>query len=238
MTSLYPYQTTKIRAIFVYGSDFSRQQIFYDLGNEWLQHYWIITVFVYAVAIILYILRRRANIDTNFSINFLDAHSIFYGGGNIRALHKLERICFAIAMIGSFFLTSIMLASYSMHTITGQRFEKIDSFSKLNRRDVPFLISLVLEEFKEDIAKIFGYCYKFKIDFIFFTLKVFHSRDKFKKNMDSKIITSDKYQKIGKNSFVMIVTEHEVQFIATLLIHWFKNDIDIIPESVGKYTNK
>lgn len=145
---LYPYQLTKVRAIFVYGSDFRRQPTHYDYQFFRYGNYWIMVLFNLSVAVILYVLRRRTNTQSDISINLLDAIAIFYGGGNVHVQHKWEKSFFAIAMIGSFFFVSLMLANFSMHSITCQRFDKIDSFSKLAPRDIQFYISLSLADNK------------------------------------------------------------------------------------------
>lgn len=146
---LYPYQMIRCRVIFIYGSDYSRQPAHhgFDVGN-----YGLFNVLIVIISILLLILRWQANLQKDISINFLEACAIFYGGGNIRAEHKLERIFYAIALIGMFFLISLILGDFSMKSIVSQRFEKIDSFSKLAERNMDFFITYTLTEHKEQIT--------------------------------------------------------------------------------------
>ncbi|KAJ6643740.1 hypothetical protein Bhyg_08705 [Pseudolycoriella hygida] len=146
---IYPYEMLPIQAIFLYGSDFSRQptQQGFDIRN-----YWLLFVQIACGGIFLFILRRRDNIPSDFSINFLELHGIIYGGANIRAKHKYERIFFSIALIGSFFIISLILSFYSMRSIVFLRHEKVDSFAKVAQRDVDFYITHALTQHKDSIA--------------------------------------------------------------------------------------
>lgn len=70
----------------------------------------------------------------------MEMFAVFLAGGNIRARHKWEKMFFAIALIGSFFGISILLAKFSMHSIFSEKFEKIDTFEKLAKQKVTFYI--------------------------------------------------------------------------------------------------
>lgn len=50
----------------------------------------------------------------------------------------------AIAMISSFLVTSVVVAKFSMHSITSDRFDKVDSFAKLDERYNSFAMSMSL----------------------------------------------------------------------------------------------
>lgn len=131
------HQLQQIRVIFVYGMDFERQPIYFGVLHYWINNYqWINFVIIILFVIILYCLRRRASVRMDGS--WLEVIAVVIGGGIIRVHHKLEKVFFGISLISFFFLISIFLADFSMHSIISERFEKIDTFEKLAKRNVTF----------------------------------------------------------------------------------------------------
>lgn len=103
-------------------------------------------------AIVLYHLRCLAEFRVvNFMTGFLEVFAVVFGGGNIRCRHHWEKMFFAIALFGSFFLVSIILANFSMHSVLFHEPIQVNTFEKLAKRNVPFYLSKELAAYKSEI---------------------------------------------------------------------------------------
>lgn len=97
-------------------------------------------------AIILYLIRRRIDFENlNFWSGFLDVYAVIFGGGNIRIQNHWERLFFGVALIAAFFLISLFLANFSMHSVLYENPYKIDTFEKLSQQTVKFYLSKHLQ---------------------------------------------------------------------------------------------
>lgn len=122
--------------IFVYGDDYQRQPCLTTLGYLSIHGYfWPMYIMFPLQAIALYLLRRHNNIrEIGFLAILFEVWSQGIAGGSIRCRNKWEKVLFAMAMISSFFLVAVILAKFSMHSTTDDRFEKIDTLEKLAKR--------------------------------------------------------------------------------------------------------
>lgn len=153
---LIPIPTNKfanVHVIFVFGSDFPRRFSSYDMLRLWKgASFWILSITLFFGAIVLYYLRRLAELRVvNFMIGFLEVFAVVFGGGNIRCRHYWEKMFFAIALFGSFFLVSIILANFSMHSVLFHEPIQVNTFEKLAKRNVPFYLSKELAAYKSEI---------------------------------------------------------------------------------------
>lgn len=150
---LNPNQVDQISVIFVYGSDFPRRFILFDTGLFWNGTcFWIFCGVLVVAAIILYQLRRVAGLQcVSFLIGFLEVFVVVFGGGNIRAQHLYEKVFFAIMLVASFFLVSIYLADFSMHSVFYQP-QRVNTFDELAKRNVTFYSASRLAEYESEIT--------------------------------------------------------------------------------------
>lgn len=142
-------QLTKLRVIFVYGSNLTHYTYrdgtdFYLKGN-----FWIFDLMTFFFMITLYFLRRHTNARNEISLCYLESNALFLGGGGVNAQSKLEKLFFAIAMTASFFIVSTAMATFSMHSMVPNKFNKIDSFAQLAQMNTTF--HTTLNENKEHI---------------------------------------------------------------------------------------
>lgn len=141
--------------MFIYGVN-SRRQIsdqnalnFLTDGNVWLL---IIVLSLNAAA--LYSIRRQAKLQrVSFVLGLLELFAIVFGGGNIRCRHSWEKRYFAIAMIGSFFLISLYLAYFSMHSMMHSKYQKIDTFEKLAKHNITYYLVSNLAENEVEVTQ-------------------------------------------------------------------------------------
>lgn len=133
--------TFNLKVFFVYSSGFTTH---YSVFHSWSGYdILFMNIPIFIAAIILYVLRRRrAELQNiNFWSGFLDMYVVVFGGGNIRVRHRWERMFFAIGLIASFFLISLYLADFSMHSILNENPNKIDTFEKLSKQNVTFYLT-------------------------------------------------------------------------------------------------
>lgn len=141
------YKLVDICVIFVYGVDSPRQFSHFDVFHAWINIFLLSAVFVMG-AIIVYYVRRFAGVRRiDFMVGFLEVFTVVFVGGNIRYRHHLERLFFAAALIMSFFLVSICLADYSMHSVLREPL-KIDTFEKLAKQNITFYFDTQLKNDK------------------------------------------------------------------------------------------
>lgn len=145
-------QIDQISMIFVYGSDFTRSIRSLDMISFWKStSFWIVCAIFVVAAIILYQLRRVADLQcASIFIGLFEVFVVLFGGGNIRAQHRCERVFFAIMLVASFFLVSLYLADFSMHSVLYEP-QRVNTFDELAKRDVPFYVNLILSQHEPKI---------------------------------------------------------------------------------------
>lgn len=153
-----PIKTTrfsKIRVIFVYGSDFVRASSTFDMFYFWNGGYFWVLTSLLLIAMCLYSLRRRIGFRrVDFVVAFLEVFSLVFGGGNIQYRHRWEKWFFAVGLTASFFLVTIYLADFSMHSLLNRGSLEIDSFGKLAKRNVTFHLGSNIMKEKAEITEI------------------------------------------------------------------------------------
>lgn len=149
------YKWIRIRLIFVYGADYTRQFNRVNVYHLWEEvDVWVWCSVLFASATALYYLRRLAGIrQVDFMVGFLEVFSIAFGGGNIRYRHQWDRIFFGIGSLASLILVSIYIADFEMETITHHGAQKIDTIDKLAERNITFKMSGTLKPHKADITE-------------------------------------------------------------------------------------
>lgn len=132
---LYPYRSTELYLLFVYGTDFRRHMSSSSNPTAFRKVSGIIVLFSTLVAINLCIARRRLNLVRSGLISsFIDTLVAFMGGGNLRMQHKFERWFFTVLMVGAFFMTALWtgeLLSLAYH-ITDQKVNTFEQLIKIN----------------------------------------------------------------------------------------------------------
>lgn len=149
-TFLYPYHSTEICVLFVYGTDYKRQA-----NNSILKKlkpfvHWKSLIFVFAI-IALCFLRRMLKLRRDGLISaYIDIGIVVGGGGNLRIDNKIERMFFAIMFVAFFFLTALWLETtlYPSFLIPHRT---IDTFNELAEVNTPVYISIKLKD-KEQLV--------------------------------------------------------------------------------------
>lgn len=147
-------EQSQIRVFFVYGADFSRNRNLFStsqcMNNVII---WLTIATLLSSTIILYLLRHFVQVQRlDFVASFLDVFVVVFGGGSIRYRHRLEKIFFAITLIGAFFPVSLYLADFSMHSVLNEP-QKVDTFAKLAKQNVTFRLTSTLATERSNINK-------------------------------------------------------------------------------------
>lgn len=141
-----------VHVLFVYGDDFYRQNSYFDVFNASISFCLLCMVFLIS-AVILYYLRHLSTIqNVSFMVGFLEVFTVVFVGGRIRFQHRIEKIFFSVALMASFFLVSIFLADFSMHSVL-QR-PQVDTFEKLSQQNTSIFLVQSLNESNEHISRI------------------------------------------------------------------------------------
>lgn len=138
MAPYYIHYQVKLVVFFLYGEDFHRQSVLSNIINFFISSSFIpIYVLFLFLTIVLHCVRRLVNVPRSFFTTWMDVCSVSIGGGQLQYRHKWERVFFAIAMIGSFFLISVIMAKFEMKAVISMNDDKIDTFEKLSKKNVP-----------------------------------------------------------------------------------------------------
>lgn len=146
-------QGTKLCVIFVYGNiDIRLRHTISSFRLYEGAGFCVLIVVFFVCAIILYLIRRHAKLRRiDFIAGLLDVHGAVIGGGSIRCQHRWERMFFAVTLIASFFLVSLYLADFSMHSIINLEYQKVDTVEKLSAKNVKFYLDPSLLKHKSFI---------------------------------------------------------------------------------------
>lgn len=137
---LYPYQSSELVVLFIYGTDYQRQTNNNLFGKLQLILLNWTTFFMILSAIVLCFIRRLSKLRRDGFISVLiDICVIFIGGGRLRMDHKLERWLFVIVSIGALFLNSFTLTSILFPSYL-QPQRSIETFQQLAEIKPPFHI--------------------------------------------------------------------------------------------------
>lgn len=142
---LYPYQTIKLTAIFIYGKDFTRQMNILSIPDSIRLMAILILIFVWMATFVLYLLRNKLKLpDANLLSSFIDTMVTFISGGNLRMLHKFERWFFGIMLFGAFFITSLFVGEFldKIYCVIQQ---KVDTLEKVTEINPPIFIPPTLD---------------------------------------------------------------------------------------------
>lgn len=145
----------RLQVFFVYGADFDRNLNYLKFSHFWESfELWLVTTMLLVCSTILYVLRRFTTMRRlDFFAGFLEVFAVIFGGGNIRCAHRYEKWFFAVALSTSFFLVSIYLADFSMHSVLNEP-KKVDTFAKLAKQNVTFRLTSTLAQRKSQIESI------------------------------------------------------------------------------------
>lgn len=152
------YRNSKLRVIFVYGVDFGRTHKSFIAGHFWESgQFWILCIAFSISSFVLYLLRHQTGFRTKgFLHGIFEIYIIFIGGGSVQIRRGLEKLFFAAMFVAAFFLISIYLADYSMHSVLNRQ-QKVDSFAKLAQHNVTFFLIPQLAEKKKSVTNMLRY---------------------------------------------------------------------------------
>lgn len=106
--SLFNYHPTELRMMLVYGTEL---QHLHKEGIEKLQHFKsthiIWAIMLLASGVLCFVRRKLRLPHDGFISSYIDVMIIFFAGGNIRIIHRIEKYFFASLWIAIFFLNAI-----------------------------------------------------------------------------------------------------------------------------------
>lgn len=129
--ALYPYQSIKLRVIYVHRSDFKYEMDIVPFSRAIQIIIALILLFICFSATILWLIRRKLQRRwNNFSASFIECLVPFIGGGSMTIQHKLERWFFIILLFGAFIIVAMFGGDIVDNIVTVQS-SKMDTFEKL-----------------------------------------------------------------------------------------------------------
>lgn len=145
-TALYPYRSTKLIVLFVYGTDFKRQKQHILLSDNLIFYHYLCVVGFILSAMVLCFLRRRNRLrrDGLFS-SVIDINIAYFGGGTLRSHHQLERFFLGIFLISGFFWTAVCFDAVLYPYFLVQD-EKVKTFADLIKINPPIFSGFRLKE--------------------------------------------------------------------------------------------
>lgn len=133
---LYPYHSTEVIVIFVYGTDFRRERDIFLVPNSILLVTSLIVLFMTMSSLTLYVARRKLNLRGNsVTISIMDCLIPFIGGGNLQMEHRFERWFFGIMLIGGFFIIAVFGGDL-VDTVIKIHSSKIETYEHLAATNV------------------------------------------------------------------------------------------------------
>lgn len=134
---VYPYSTTELKVLFIYGTNYKRElNIFYVPPHVQVATALVLS-FIFIAAIVLYIMRRKLRMaNCDFFSALGDCWIPFIGGGNLRTVHRLERVFFAVLLFGAFFILSVYSGDLFDCVVTFLN-AKVNTFTKLSEINPP-----------------------------------------------------------------------------------------------------
>lgn len=153
----YLYHSTDLTIIFVYGTDMERQR------NDAFTHFFAnkltqscMLFHVLAAAVLCYLRRRERLRHDGYISCWIDIFVSFFGGGNIRMTHRLERWLFGIVYIANFFLMAVW-SGLVLYPSYFERDQSIKSIGKIATINPPIFIDPTMNANEEEIAAILRY---------------------------------------------------------------------------------
>lgn len=138
--SLYPFYSSKIVVILVYGDDVRRES---NLVWQKISRSFLFGSLFMASSIGLYVIRRKMKLNRNhFATASFDMLKIYLGYGDISGQHALENIFITATVVMNFFLISINIGYYTSSLTVAPK--RVDTFEKLAKLKVPVYWSNIL----------------------------------------------------------------------------------------------
>lgn len=131
----FPYHSSTLRAIFVYGSDYKRETDLFTISNSVKVVAALIVSLLTISIITLHAIRSRFGLPGNGVVSIaIDSLNPFIGGGNLQMEHRFERWFFGILLVGAFFIVSVFGGDFvdSVVKILISKVETFDDVSKIN----------------------------------------------------------------------------------------------------------
>lgn len=133
--SLYPYKSTELKAVFVYGTDYSRAMNLNIIAPSTRTAAGVILLFIWFAAITLCVIRQKLGLSrAGFITSFIDCLIPFIGGGNIRVRHKFEGWFFGVLIFSAFLIMSVLGGDLvdSVIQIINSKISKFEQLAETN----------------------------------------------------------------------------------------------------------
>lgn len=151
---LYPYHSTEVIVVFVYGMDFKRERDIFLVPNSILLVTSLVVLFMTLSSMTLFVARRKLNLHGNsITTSIMDCLIPFIGGGNLQMEHRFEKWFFGIMLIGGFFIISVFGGDL-VDTVVKIHSSKIETFENLASTGVTNIcVESGLSWYNEDFYK-------------------------------------------------------------------------------------
>lgn len=148
---LYPFDSTKLKILFVYGTEYQRQLNLFSVPKSKQALSILIILFLLLALIVLCLIRMRLKLPrSGFISTSIDMIIAFIGGGNLQMRNKFDRWFFAIMLVGAFFLNSIFTGDL-LDSVYQLQNQKIETFEKLASINSPIYAHPTLSPYSDEI---------------------------------------------------------------------------------------
>lgn len=137
---LYPYDSSDLLIMFVYGPDFERHMIESTASASMRTMTISIVIYWTLIAIILCAARKKLQLPRNGLISsFIDTMIAFISGGNLLLKYKFEKWFFTVLVIGAFFINALWTGDLLSLAISVPD-QKVSTFEQLAEIDPPIFL--------------------------------------------------------------------------------------------------
>lgn len=155
-TPLYPYHSTKLKVMLVYGVNMKREKY---KNTQKLNSSSSLTASILinlngilSAALLCFIRRRNRLRRDGFISSMIDVHIAFVGGGNLRVHDKYERWLIGILLIGNFILAAFWYDAV-LYPMCYTQNRSIKTFDELSKMNPPIFISASLMKYDRIIKE-------------------------------------------------------------------------------------
>lgn len=158
LSPLYPYDSTKIKVILIYGKDFRRLLLPSGLldivliGKHWFLFMWFVLSTLGLYSIRLVIGSKRNNIHSSAWSMFI----VWISGGKLHYTHRIESFFLVIMLFAVFFVKAFGVGNFKSNIVI-QESSGIVTFQELAKtRDIPVYLNHVFQDKTDTVLKLLG----------------------------------------------------------------------------------
>lgn len=236
---LYPYDSIKLMAIFVYGDDFTRQMNIVFIPEAIRTLAICLISFLGSATVILLCMRRKLRLRRSGLISvFMDIIIAFIAGGNLQMRHRVERWFFGILLTATFFITSLFVGELldCVYRVMNQR---ISTFGQLAEIHSPVYSGSSLAMYEgniHDMLRFFAlnhFIFEIYIDVVSTLCRIAIGQNMIYGGRKS-------IRKLGaehRDSFICVEEHKHLMQVLSIFME-YKRDFDVLDESLGNIMNR